>query len=56
MDQEEQVNDYYALPYYTENGCLCYCPSERQDAQGIMLCNFAPRIVSEIIVSTPIAR
>lgn len=37
-------------PYCTENGCLCYRPPERQDAQGIMLCNFAPRIASEIIV------
>lgn len=50
MDQEKQTGNYYTPPYCTENGCLCYRPPERQDAQGIMLCNFAPRIVSEIIV------
>ena len=50
MDQEKQTSNYYTPPYCTENGCLCYRPPERQDAQGIMLCNFAPRIVSEIIV------
>ena len=50
MDQEKQTSNYYMPPYCTENGCLCYRPPERQDAQGIMLCNFAPRIASEIIV------
>ena len=50
MDQEKQTSNYYTPPYCTENGCLCYRPPERQDAQGIMLCNFAPRIASEIIV------
>lgn len=50
MDQEKQTSNYYTPPYCTENGCLCYRPPERQDAQGIMLCSFAPRIVSEIIV------
>ena len=50
MDQEKQTSNYYMPPYCTENGCLCYRPPERQDAQGIMLCNFAPRIVREVIV------
>lgn len=50
MDQEKQTGNYYTPPYCTENGCLCYRPPERQDAQGIMLCNFAPRIVREVIV------
>lgn len=49
-ENKNQIKDFYSVPYYTENGCLCYLPVGRQDAQGIMLCNFAPRIVSEIIV------
>lgn len=49
MDQEKQICNCYAPPYRTENGCLCYCSPERPDA-SMMLCNFAPRIVSEIIM------
>ena len=47
---ENQIKDFYSAPYYTENGCLCYLPVGRQDSPGIMLCNFAPRIVREVIV------
>ena len=47
---ENQIKDFYSAPYYTENGCLCYLPVGRQDSPGIMLCNFAPRIVCEVIV------
>ena len=47
---ENQIKDFYSAPYYTENGCLWYLPVGRQDSPGIMLCNFAPRIVREVIV------
>lgn len=49
-ENKNQIKDFYSAPYYTENGCLCYLPVGRQDSPGIMLCNFAPRIVREVIV------
>lgn len=49
-ENKNQLKDFYSAPYYTENGCLCYLPVGRQDSPGIMLCNFAPRIVCEVIV------
>ena len=49
-ENKNQLKDFYSAPYYTENGCLCYLPVGRQDSPGIMLCNFAPRIVREVIV------
>ena len=49
-ENQNQIKDFYSAPYYTENGCLCYLPVGRQDSPGIMLCNFAPRIVCEVIV------
>ncbi len=49
-ENKNQLKDFYSAPYYTENGCLCYLPVGRQDLPGIMLCNFAPRIVREVIV------
>ena len=49
-ENENQIKDFYSAPYYTENGCLWYLPVGRQDSPGIMLCNFAPRIVREVIV------
>ena len=49
-ENKNQIKDFYSVPYYTENGCLCYLPVGRQDSPGIMLCNFAPRIVREVIV------
>ena len=49
-ENENQLKDFYSAPYYTENGCLWYLPVGRQDSPGIMLCNFAPRIVREVIV------
>ena len=49
-ENENKIKDFYSAPYYTENGCLCYLPVGRQDSPGIMLCNFAPRIVREVIV------
>ena len=49
-ENQNQIKDFYSAPYYTENGCLCYLPVGRQDSPGIMLCNFAPRIVREVIV------
>lgn len=49
-ENKNQIKDFYSVPYYTENGCLCYLPVGRQDSPGSMLCNFAPRIVREVIV------
>lgn len=49
-ENKNQLKDFYSAPYYTENGCLWYLPVGRQDSPGIMLCNFAPRIVREVIV------
>lgn len=49
-ENQNQIKDFYSAPYYTENGCLWYLPVGRQDSPGIMLCNFAPRIVREVIV------
>lgn len=49
-ENKNQIKDFYSAPYYTENGCLWYLPVGRQDSPGIMLCNFAPRIVREVIV------
>ena len=49
-ENKNQIKDFYSAPYYTENGCLCYLPVGRQDSPGIMLCNFVPRIVREVIV------
>ena len=45
---ENQKENYYAAPYCNEGGSLCLIPA-RENATAIRLCNFAPRIVKELI-------
>lgn len=43
-------DELYVSPYVVENGCLCLRRETDDDTVTIPLCNFAPRIIAELII------